>query len=521
MLEPRRLATRAAARRMADLVGDTVGGLVGYQTRDERHIGPRTRIEVITEGVLTRRLQRDPELPGSALVDLRRGPRAQPHDRPRPGARPRRGGTLRPDLRILAMSATADTGHVRRAARCTAAGRAGRRQRGPDAPSGRAVAAAAGRRDRLEDAVPTAVRRPCARTPATCSSSCPGIGEISRVPTPAGDPPAPTSTSTHWPGPSRSAEQDAALAPSPPGPPAGRARHRHRRDVADRRRGPRSSSTAASPGPALRRRHGYDPTDDDLDQPGLGRPASRAGRPDRAGRRLPTVEPDRARDPARPPRGRDHPGRSRWLGARAGGVGPPTDGLRFLDPPPPRALRQAAELLTALGALEARPADRRSAGGCSTCRSTPGSPGWSPPTPRALSCVVAALVDERDVLRGRPDDLPADLALRVRLISGETTDDRADRACRRPPSASGPPTWPGGPASGATGRRSTPTGPACCARLPRPPRRPRRPGQFQLRTGGAAWVPPTIRWPPSRSSSPPISTGPGRGPGCASVHRLR
>ncbi|HZX56904.1 MAG TPA: DEAD/DEAH box helicase, partial [Ilumatobacteraceae bacterium] len=68
MLEPRRLATRAAARRMATLLGTEVGGLVGYQTRDERRIGRDTLIEVVTEGVLTRRLQRDPDLPGVDLV---------------------------------------------------------------------------------------------------------------------------------------------------------------------------------------------------------------------------------------------------------------------------------------------------------------------------------------------------------------------------------------------------------------------------------------------------------------------
>ena len=67
MLEPRRLATRAAARRMATLLGTEVGGVVGFQTRDERRIGRDTRIEVVTEGVLTRRLQQDPDLPG---VDL-------------------------------------------------------------------------------------------------------------------------------------------------------------------------------------------------------------------------------------------------------------------------------------------------------------------------------------------------------------------------------------------------------------------------------------------------------------------
>ena len=108
MLEPRRLATRAAAQRMATLLGTEVGGLVGYQTRDERHIGRNTQIEVVTEGVLTRRLQHDPELPGVGLVIF-----DEVHERNVPtdlglafalDAR----DTVRPDLRLLAMSATPD-----------------------------------------------------------------------------------------------------------------------------------------------------------------------------------------------------------------------------------------------------------------------------------------------------------------------------------------------------------------------------------------------------------------------------
>src|SRR4051812_33940316 len=67
VLEPRRLATRAAARRMAALLGEDVGATVGYVTRDERRTSAATRIEVVTEGVLTRRLQHDPELRGTAL----------------------------------------------------------------------------------------------------------------------------------------------------------------------------------------------------------------------------------------------------------------------------------------------------------------------------------------------------------------------------------------------------------------------------------------------------------------------
>ena len=68
MLEPRRLAARAAAQRMAHLLGESVGDTVGFQTRDERRIGASTRIEVVTEGILTRRLQNDPTLEGTGLV---------------------------------------------------------------------------------------------------------------------------------------------------------------------------------------------------------------------------------------------------------------------------------------------------------------------------------------------------------------------------------------------------------------------------------------------------------------------
>ena len=112
VLEPRRLASRAAARRMADLLGEQVGDTVGYRTRDERHVGRATRIEVVTEGILTRHLQHDPSLPGVGLVVF-----DEIHERNLQAdlalalmldARV----ALLPDLRILAMSATLDTGKV-------------------------------------------------------------------------------------------------------------------------------------------------------------------------------------------------------------------------------------------------------------------------------------------------------------------------------------------------------------------------------------------------------------------------
>lgn len=68
MLEPRRLAARAAAQRMAELLGEDVGQTVGYRVRLDSRVGPHTRIEVITEGILTRMLQDDPSLDGIGLL---------------------------------------------------------------------------------------------------------------------------------------------------------------------------------------------------------------------------------------------------------------------------------------------------------------------------------------------------------------------------------------------------------------------------------------------------------------------
>ena len=68
LLEPRRLAARAAANRMAETLGQRLGETVGLRARMMTAVSPATRVEVVTEGVLTRRLQRDPDLPGVAAV---------------------------------------------------------------------------------------------------------------------------------------------------------------------------------------------------------------------------------------------------------------------------------------------------------------------------------------------------------------------------------------------------------------------------------------------------------------------
>ncbi|GFJ82190.1 hypothetical protein Phou_063700 [Phytohabitans houttuyneae] len=113
--EPRRIAARAAARRMAALLGDRVGGQVGYTVRGDRRVSAATRVEVVTTGVLVRRLQRDPDLPGTGAVIL-----DECHERHLDADLALAfcvdvRATLRPDLRLLAMSATADPVAVARA----------------------------------------------------------------------------------------------------------------------------------------------------------------------------------------------------------------------------------------------------------------------------------------------------------------------------------------------------------------------------------------------------------------------
>lgn len=106
--EPRRIAARAAARRMAWLLGETVGGSVGFTVRGERVVGPDTVVEVVTTGVLLQRLQRDQELAGVDVVIL-----DECHERHLDADTVAAflvdvRETLRPELRLVAASATTD-----------------------------------------------------------------------------------------------------------------------------------------------------------------------------------------------------------------------------------------------------------------------------------------------------------------------------------------------------------------------------------------------------------------------------
>lgn len=112
VLEPRRLATRMAARAVAASFGEPVGKTVGYQVRFDEKVGPDTRIRFVTEGILTRRLISDPELKGTAVVIL-----DEFHERHLATdvalARLRQlQKTKRPDLKLVVMSATLDADPV-------------------------------------------------------------------------------------------------------------------------------------------------------------------------------------------------------------------------------------------------------------------------------------------------------------------------------------------------------------------------------------------------------------------------
>jgi ATP-dependent helicase HrpB len=109
MLEPRRLAARAAARYMAASLGEKVGETVGYRIRLDTRVGPKTRIEVITEGVLTRLLQEDPALEDVGLVIFDEFHERSLHADLGLALCLQSQSVLREDLRILVMSATLDT----------------------------------------------------------------------------------------------------------------------------------------------------------------------------------------------------------------------------------------------------------------------------------------------------------------------------------------------------------------------------------------------------------------------------
>ncbi|MEM9725986.1 MAG: DEAD/DEAH box helicase, partial [Pseudomonadota bacterium] len=187
MLEPRRVAARAAAARLAESLGEKVGETVGYRIRHERRVSAATRIEVITEGVLTRRLQSDPSLDGVAAVLFDEFHERSIHADLGLALCLEAQGALREDLRLLAMSATLDGAAVAElmgdAPRIRSEGRAHPVEtRYLDAP----VGPARGQRGRgesgvLERATADLIERALAETKGDVLAFLPGAAEIERT----------------------------------------------------------------------------------------------------------------------------------------------------------------------------------------------------------------------------------------------------------------------------------------------------------------------------------------------------
>lgn len=181
MLEPRRLAARAAAKRMADLLGEKVGQTVGYRVRLDSAVGPKTRIEVVTAGVFLRQIQDDPSLEGVAAVLF-----DEFHERSLDvdltlalcvDAR----RALREDLRLIVMSATLEGGPIARLLE-------------PELADGAPVLASEGKMypvvtqylprdptDRLDALAAAAVRRALTENEGDILVFLPGVGDIRRV----------------------------------------------------------------------------------------------------------------------------------------------------------------------------------------------------------------------------------------------------------------------------------------------------------------------------------------------------
>jgi ATP-dependent helicase HrpB len=179
MLEPRRLAARAAANRMASLIGEKVGRTVGFRTRLESAVSSATRIEVVTTGLLVRRLLGDPELTGVSAVIL-----DEIHERSLEADLALAlcldaQAVLRPDLRLLAMSATLDGARLSAIMGAPIVESAGRMH---PVEIRHAARDTAGPRD-LPETMARAIRAALAEAPGDILAFLPGMGEIRRTET--------------------------------------------------------------------------------------------------------------------------------------------------------------------------------------------------------------------------------------------------------------------------------------------------------------------------------------------------
>jgi ATP-dependent helicase HrpB len=408
VLEPRRLAARAAASRMAQLLDEPVGRTVGYRTRLDSRVGRETRIEVVTEGILTRLVQEDPTLDGIAAVvfdefherslnaDL--GLALVLHSR----------RLVRPDLRMVVMSATLDGAAVARLLDNAPVVTTSGRQYPVD--TRHAPIVSSGRRTATHDpAFATGVAGVIARAlrdePGDLLAFLPGAAEIHRVASALEATTLPPSTEVmplH--GTMSSADQDRVIRPSP----AGRRKAVLATSIAETSLTIEGVRIVVDAGFARRPRFSARTGMSRLETVRVSRAAADQRR-GRAGRTEPGVCYrlwDEATDVELlsfvPPEILEGDLASLSLDLAVAGIADATT-LDWLDPPPPAAMDQARELLHQLAAIDEH--GRATAHGREMARL-----GMHPRLAHmvvraateghgALACDLAALLGERDPMR--------------------------------------------------------------------------------------------------------------------------
>jgi len=418
MLEPRRVAARAAASRIAELLGDTVGGLVGYRTRGDSKVGPATRLEIMTEGVLTRRLQRDPILDGVGVVIF-----DEFHERHLQSdvglalaLRTRR--LVRDDLRLLVMSATLDGESVSRylggAPIVTSEGRAYDVDTRYLQPRGGIGLAAI--------LIPT-IHSALSRDVGDVLVFLPGAGEIARAESALTSELSSDVVVTPLHGSLDASSQDRAIRPDPRG----------RRKIVLATSIAETSLTIEGVRIVIDTGFSRVPRFDAAT--GMTRletvrvsKASADQRRGRAGRTAPGVcyrlwlEHDSHQLLDRTPPEILHADLTPLaLDLAAAGVKDPDD-LAWLDQPPPASFAHALELLRELEAIDESGAITRHG---QAMAEIPVHPRLAHMLLRSrddgrtrLACEVAALLEERDIAVSRPEPLDVDLALRVEAVRG-------------------------------------------------------------------------------------------------------
>ncbi len=414
MLEPRRIAARAAAQFMAQQLGEDVGQTVGYRIRFESKVSAATRIEVVTEGILTRLIQGDAELVGIGAIIF-----DEFHERHLAGDLGAAlalevQATLRPDLRLLLMSATLDGERIAQwlqAPRLTSPGRSFPVR--IEHPPARA-------QEHLEHQLARVVRQALQETDGDVLAFLPGRGEIARAQRvlqamlPASDG---SGQGRHVEdieivvlhGELSLAEQQLALAPA-----AGR-RVVLATNLAE--------SSITLPGiravvdAGLAREPRFDPNSGftrletvSVSQASADQRAGRAGRV-AAGTAYRLWPQSRRLEPSRSAEIQQAELSGLALELAAWGLSASgEDSLRWLDPPPPGALAQARELLTRLTALDADGRITALGRRMLELGATPrlAAAAWrAPPAQRPLVADLLALMEARSPLRGeaaRNDD---------------------------------------------------------------------------------------------------------------------